>query len=167
MALIIDFTGKQEPKSLRPTPAKPLTKDDKAPWEQCKHRRCLISEEKRTVECKDCGAAVDPIAYILLLYGQYETRIDRRLDDIREFEKKQRERDERISKRKQQPRRAKIERRRETAERAAYNEYQAKVLAARAERQRAIVAKLDNEIRSEEPAARFVAVDPVLQESTS
>lgn len=160
MALIIDFTGKQPTKDVRPTPDQPLAKDGKAPYEQCTHRRCVISEEQRTVMCKDCGAAVDPLAYILLLYHQYETRIDRRLDDIRAYEKRKREREARATTRKQQPRRARIARRGETAERAAFNEYQSKVLAARAERQRALVARLDEEISNEE--AKAAAVDSVL-----
>jgi len=149
MAIIIDFAGKEPPKetpvSAVTDPAKPATLN-RADWDSCKHVRTEISEEKRTVTCRDCGAVVDPFAYILLLYGYYETRVDRRLEAIKEFERREQERRERESKRKRQPRRALIERRVQTAERAAYNEYQAKVLAARAERQRALIAKLDDQI---------------------
>ena len=152
MAIVIDFTGK-EPAKKTPV-AKPhernapMTLENKPSWETCEHKRTEVSKEQRTVKCKDCGAAVDPIAYILTLYHQYETRIDHRLSEIREFEKRQKEQRERKAKREQRPRQRRIERRAETAERAAYNEYQAKILAVRAERQRQLVERLDREIAS-------------------
>ena len=91
MALVIDFAGKQPTKKLRPSPEKPLEKDGKHEWERCKHRQCIIDEEQRTVTCKHCKALVEPVSYIMLLYHEYETRIDRRLDEIREHERREKE----------------------------------------------------------------------------
>lgn len=149
MAIVIDFEGKELRKK---TPISAVTKPEKpadlqrADYDACKHGRTLISEEKRTVTCKDCGAAVDPFAYILFLYRHYETRVDQRLAAIKEAEKREADKQKRRDERERQPRRRRIERRAETAERAAYNEYQAKVLSARALRQRQLVEKLDQEI---------------------
>lgn len=156
MALVIDFTGKTPTKNLRPSPTKPLETDGKQTWELCKHRQCVIDKEQRTVTCKTCKALVEPVSYILLLYHEYETRIDRRLDEIREYDRRAKELSDRAAKRDKAPKRAKIARRLETAERAAYNEYQAKVLAARAERQRQLVTRLDKDIAGmpeDEPAS--------------
>lgn len=155
MAIVIDFTAKDRteapPKPATAEDDAPMTLDEKPSWERCEHRRTLVSEEKRTVTCKDCDAAVDPIAYILLLYRQYERRIDSRLAEIREFEKREKDRAVKKALREKQPRRRRIERRAETAERAAYNEYQAKILQARAERQRQLVERLDSEIAALPP----------------
>jgi len=151
VAIVIDFSGKEPPKKTPVPPTdQPLTTE--AP-SACKHTRALVSESERTVTCKDCGAAVDPIAYIMLLYHQYETRVDRRLAEIREYEQREQQRRERTVARERQPRRRRIERRAETAERAAYNEYQAQVLAARATRQRQLVERLDAEIAALPPDA--------------
>lgn len=35
------------------------------PWDGCRHRRTEIDERLRTVECKDCGAHLDPIEVLL------------------------------------------------------------------------------------------------------
>jgi hypothetical protein len=176
VAIIIDFSSgetsgeltlKKQIGAKPPESDAPLEKDAKPEWEQCKHGRALISTEKREVTCKDCGAQVDPIAYILLLYGHYQRRIDNRLAKIREFEKRQKDAEIRKKARKQQPRQHRIARRADTAERAAYNEYQAKVLAARAERQRAIVARLDEEIRADELPDAADAVARSVDDSTN
>lgn len=156
MAIVIDFTGKAPPtetpcaqvaEQLKPADLKPVD------YRSCKHGRTIINEERRTVTCSDCETVVDPFAYILLLYGYYETRIDNRLAAIRQFERRAAEREDQQRQRKQQPRRQLIERRHEAASRAAYNEYQAKLLNARAERQRQLVDKLDHQITGREVKA--------------
>ena len=149
MAIVIDFGEPSHrtktPVSAVETPAKPADLK-RATFESCRHHAAVIDEEKRTVTCKACGTLLDPFAYILLLYGYYETRVDHRIAAIKEAERIDAERAKRHSERKEKPLRRKIERRAETAERAARNEYQAKVLAARAERQRQLVATLDSDI---------------------
>ncbi|MFH1183714.1 MAG: hypothetical protein V1755_01575 [Chloroflexota bacterium] len=149
MAIVIDFTGekprKKTPVSVVSDPVKPAELKQ-ADYKSCTHGRAVIDEEKRTVTCSDCSTILDPFAYILLLYGYYETRVDRRLQAIKEYERRETERRARQAVRRREPRARKIERRAETAECAAYNEYQAKLLAARAERQRQLVERLDREI---------------------
>ena len=34
-------------------------------WDACKHRRTLIDERLRTVDCKDCGARLDPVEVLI------------------------------------------------------------------------------------------------------
>lgn len=157
MAIIIDFTGKEPPKK---TPVSAVTEPEKpaqlekADYRSCKHGRTVIDEEHRTVTCSACGTVVDPFFYILLLYGYYETRIDHRLSAIKMAEKDEAERAKRRAERERHPRKRRIERRHETAERAAFNEYQSKVLAARAARQQQLVDRLDKEIAE-------LPIDPV------
>ena len=102
MAIIIDFTGgesrKETPLSAVSDPNKPAYLK-RADYASCKHGQTLIDEEHRTVTCQACGTAVDPIAYILLLYHEYETRIDQRLSALREAEQRERERHARKRKR--------------------------------------------------------------------
>jgi Skp family chaperone for outer membrane proteins len=146
-AFVIDISTrlKKPAPTAAADPEKPATLK-RTELDACQHGRAIVDAEKRIVTCEDCGAILDPFAYILELYGYYETRVDRRLQAIQAAEKRQKERDERRQARESAPRRRRIERRAETAERAAYNEYQAKLLAARAERQRQIVERLDREI---------------------
>lgn len=149
MAIVIDFAGK-EPK--KKTPVSGVAATDKpadlkaADYRSCEHGHTIIDEEKRTVTCKACGTNVDPFAYILLLYRDYQTRIDHRLGAIKEYERLEAEKVKKRAERERNPKRRRIERRRETAERAAYNEYQAKVLSARAVRQQQLIERLDAEI---------------------
>lgn len=154
MAIIIDFGGK-EPRTETPisavaTPEKPADLK-RAGLDACQHGRATVDEERRTVTCRDCNTVLDPFAYILQLYRYYEARVDQRLAAIKEAERRAADAEARRHKRERQPRRSRIERRAETAERAAYNEYQAKLLTARAERQRQLVQKLDAEIEALPP----------------
>jgi hypothetical protein len=35
------------------------------PWDACKHRRTWIDERLRVVDCKDCGARLDPVEVLI------------------------------------------------------------------------------------------------------
>lgn len=50
-------------------PAEPLqiVRIERRRGEYCGHRETLVCEEERTVECKRCGAKLDPIAVLLML----------------------------------------------------------------------------------------------------
>lgn len=120
-------------------------------FEACLHRSMAIDDKQRTVKCGTCGIWLDPVWCLRELFHYYQTRIDHRLEHIKEWDAKQKAADERKAKRVKQPRRSLIERRAETMQRAAYNEYQAKVLALRAERQRALAVTLDAAIAVTEP----------------
>jgi hypothetical protein len=34
-------------------------------FDRCRHERTVIDEELRTVECKDCGASLDPVEVLI------------------------------------------------------------------------------------------------------
>lgn len=167
--MIIDIsTGRPkvfgEPTDTKDAEAKNVTPEQRVTqyrdhWQACRHFRMEFDDKQRTIQCRDCRMWLDPFWAFKELWRYYDQRIDQRLEAIKEYEQREKERRERADKRKREPRQTRIARRAETAERAAYNEYQAKVLTARAERQRALVARLDEEIRSEE-AQSVGAVDP-------
>jgi hypothetical protein len=158
--VIIDIsTGQPKVFAQRPDPsqaeAKNVTPEQrvtqyKSNWQACRHFKMVFDDKQRTIQCGDCDMWLDPFWAFKEIWDYYDRRVDHRLEQIREHEKRQQEASERRAKRRTQPRKAMIDRRAETAERAAYNEYQAKLLTARAERQRARVARLDDEIRREE-----------------
>lgn len=167
--MIIDIsTGRPkvfgEPVNTADAEAKNVTPEQRVKqyrehWQACRHHRMEFDDKQRTISCRDCKMWLDPFWCFLELWRFYDQRIDQRLEAIRFFEEREKEKRGRLEKRRRQPRQAMIARRAETAERAAYNEYQSKVLAARAERQRATIAKLDDEIRRDElpPAADKIA----------
>ena len=121
---------------------------DKPADAYCRHTSVVVSEDKREVRCRKCDAIVDPIDYIFTLYHHYDTRIDQRLEMIRQFDERERTRSEKRIKNRENRRPALMKRRQESLERAAYNEYQAKLLTIRSERQKAAAAKIDNILES-------------------
>ena len=91
---------------------------------------------------------LDPVWCLRELFRYYEQRVDIRLRQIKAFEERQQEKAERREKRKTQPRAAKAATMRENLERAAFNEYQAKLLDARAQAQRLAAEKIQAELES-------------------
>ena len=143
---------KEESATLRspqdqPTPPpKALLQQQK--FDACLHKSMSIDDKQRTVKCGDCGMWLDPVWCLRELFRYYEQRVDIRLQQIKAFEERQQEKAERREKRKTQPRAAKAATMRENLERAAFNEYQAKLLDARAQAQRLAAEKIQAELES-------------------
>ncbi len=130
----------------RPKPPEAKASIEKEAWDSCQHAHMRIDSKQRTVKCADCGMWLDPVWCLQELIYYYETRIDHRLEQIKDFEKRAQEQHERKESRKRNPRKSFVERRTEALERAAYNEYQAKVLQARADRQKMLAHKIDAQL---------------------
>ena len=47
---------------------------------KCSHKRTTVYEERALVECRDCGAQLDPI-WVLTCLAREETRFERKRDD--------------------------------------------------------------------------------------
>jgi hypothetical protein len=140
--MIIDFkSGEEIELVIDPNKAAILEKPG-----ECLHYHPLrIDEVARTCTCTHCGKPVDIFTAILRLVRHYETRIDSRVKAIAEFDERERlNRAKRLAKR-NESRESRMKRRDETLEHAAYNEYQAKLLTIRAQRQRILAAKIDIE----------------------
>jgi PP-loop superfamily ATP-utilizing enzyme len=128
----------------RPDPK--VTMETVERWKACPHKTMSIDDKQRTVKCGDCKMWLEPVWCLRELFRYYEERVDRRVKEIEEFERRQKEIEDRKRKRKEKPRAARAETMRENLERAAYNEYQAKVLAARAAHQRLTAEKIEREL---------------------
>lgn len=118
----------------------------------CQHKSMRIDDKQRTVKCGECGIWLDPVWCLRELFRYYEQRVDQRLAAIKAFEDKHAEADKRAQERQRKPRKAKAASMQQHLERAAYNEYQAKVLTARASTQRALAGKIEAELLAD-PAA--------------
>jgi hypothetical protein len=118
-------------------------------WSACQHREMSIDKTQRTVKCAKCGLWLDPVWCLTELFHYYETRVDQRVEDIRRFDEREREKAKARDARKKRPRAARIAQREEELKRAAYNEYQAKLLQLTADRQRLRAAKIEAELESE------------------
>jgi hypothetical protein len=116
----------------------------------CQHKRISIDDKQRTVKCGDCKMWLDPVWCLRELFRYYEQRVDWRLARIEEYEKREKEHRERREARAAAPRRAKAETMQHHLERAARNEYQSKVLAARALAQRFAAEKIERELTAED-----------------
>jgi hypothetical protein len=138
-----------EPPSEPPPPAK--VQMETQAFGACPHKVMSIDDKQRTVKCGDCKMWLDPVWCLRELFRYYEQRVDWRLRAIKEHEEKQAAAEKRRLERKAKPRRAKAITMRQHLERAAYNEYQAKVLSARASAQRLAAEKIEREL-SGEPA---------------
>lgn len=115
-------------------------------YRACPHRRMQINDTQRTVKCGDCGIWLDPVWCLRELFRYYETRVDHRLATIQQHEERAAAAEKRKQERRAKPRRAKAETMQQHLERAAFNEYQAKVLAARASAQRLAAGKIEAEL---------------------
>lgn len=116
------------------------------PFVKCQHAKMQINESQRTVKCGDCGIWLDPVWCLRYVFWFYDQRVDNRLAALKEHETREKERRAKEDERRKQPRARRRRQRDEALDRAAYNEYQARVLALRAERQRATAAKIDDEL---------------------
>lgn len=122
-------------------------------WKQCRHRKMRIDDVQRTVKCADCKMWLDPVWCLRELFLYYVQRVDTRIAEIKEHEKKEAERQARADARKKRPREYLVKRRRESLERAAYNRYQSELLAIRAGKQQATADRIGQElgVEKEEP----------------
>lgn len=139
-----------------PPPPKPADKvvleTTTGPFEKCQHKSMVIDDKQRTVKCGQCGIWLEPVWCLRELFRYYEERIDRRVEAIKSFEKRQKADEERKAKRKKpKPRSERVATAQELIHRAAYNEYQAKILAARAIGQQQKADKIVAELDAEEP----------------
>ncbi len=64
---VITFPGGED------LPENPLKLDSSKPYNYCKHPRISLDDHKRTVDCIDCGAVLDPFDF---LRGQARTLQD-------------------------------------------------------------------------------------------
>lgn len=157
IALVIDITTRQpymadNPATPRPEPPGPEATDVRRVsviregFERCYHRQMQIDDKQRTVKCGDCGIWLDPVWCLRELFYFYETRLDERISYIKQAEDREQAKREKAAQRKAQPRRALTRTRDQELARAAYNEYQAKLLSIRANRQRTNVAKIEQRL---------------------
>lgn len=57
----------------------------------CRHRQADVSERKRTVICRDCGVALDPIAFLSQIAQEYGVQVSAREGARREAERARQE----------------------------------------------------------------------------
>ncbi len=153
--MIIDLSeyklAKQPPEvAAKPAPADvPATEAtvtvSPEPFDSCKHQSMIVDEKHRTVKCKSCDQTLDPV-WCLVQFFHWNRRIDNRVADIREFDKRQARIEELRQQKKRLPRQHLRRRRDDQLARAIQNEYDAKMLALRAARQRERAAKLDEQL---------------------
>lgn len=143
----VDAPKVDEPASSEAALALEETKQDVAStFVACHHTQMLIDDAQRTVKCKDCGIWLDPVWCLRKTIWYFQTRVDRRLDELRGLEERYEDRVKRERDRKANPSKRLRARRTDELERAAFNEYQAKRLVLLAERQRARAAKIDEQL---------------------
>lgn len=119
---------------------------EKQAYDACPHMQMSIDDKQQTVKCGKCGIWLSPVWCLKKLFYYYEQRVDWRLAEIKAYEEREKGKRERSSERRKKPREARIQTMHEHLERAAYNEYQAKLLAARASRQRLSAGKIEKEL---------------------
>jgi hypothetical protein len=139
----------------RPTPDPPppaKVQMEAQQFSACQHKVFSIDDKQRTVKCGDCKLWLDPVWCLRELFRYYEQRVDWRLQAIKAFEEKQAAAGKRRRERRAKPRKAKAQTMRAHLERAAYNEYQSKILAARASAQRLSAEKIGRELTAAQEA---------------